>query len=252
MMRIGLPLLLPIVVFAQVDSALAQTIDLKEVFQSEDGSVTGRIIQLFTLLTVLSLAPGILVTMTSFTRIIIALSLLRSGLGLPGTPPNIVLTSLALFMTYFVMAPVFSEAWKNGLEPLMQNEITQDEAFDRIRKPFEEFMTAQVRPVDVALFEQLRSNPSPQSGVQGNSSREIGLDLLIPAFLVSELRRGFEIGFLILLPFLIIDMIVATIVMAMGMMMMPPNVVALPFKILFLVLIDGWNLIVGNLVRSFF
>ena len=251
MMRIGL-LLLSMAMIVQSEPALAQTIDLKDVFQSEDGSVSGRIIQLFTLLTVLSVAPGILVTMTSFTRIIIALSMLRSGLGLPGSPPNIVLTSLALFMTYFVMAPVFNDAWRNGLEPLIQNEITQDEAFDRIRKPFEEFMRAQVRPVDIALFEQLRAAPSPKVGAKGNAGTELGLEILIPAFLVSELRRGFEIGFLILLPFLIIDLIVATIIMAMGMMMMPPNVVALPFKILFLVLIDGWNLIVGNLVRSFF
>ncbi|MDQ0326304.1 flagellar biosynthetic protein FliP [Rhodopseudomonas julia] len=199
---------------------------------------------------------------TSFTRFIIALSFLRSGLGLQGTPGNLVLISLSLFMTFYVMGPTLDRAWTEGLKPLTDNEITEQEAFERITDPFHDFMLTQVRPKDLQLFADLAaSKPGaeettelvlPDTGANATQAESVPLRVLIPAFMISELRRGFEIGFLIVLPFLVIDMIVATLVMSMGMMMMPPAVIALPFKILFFVLIDGWNLLVGGLVRSFF
>jgi flagellar biosynthetic protein FliP len=194
---------------------------------------------------VLSIAPGLLIMVTSFTRFIIALSFLRTGLGLQGTPANLVLTSLALFMTMFVMAPTFDKAWQTGLKPLMDNTISQQEAFVAITTPFREFMLAQVREKDIALFEDLSKG---QFTVKDRST--VDLRILIPGFMISELRRGFEIGFMIVLPFLVIDMIVATLTMSMGMMMLPPTVLSLPAKLLFFVMIDGWNLLVGSLVRS--
>ena len=197
------------------------------------------------ILTVLSIAPGLLIMVTSFTRFIVALSFLRSGLGLQGTPANLVLTSLALFMTMFVMAPTFDRAWQNGLKPLMDNKISQEEAFVAITTPFREFMLAQVREKDIALFEDLSKG---QFAVKDRST--VDLRILIPGFMISELRRGFEIGFMIVLPFLVIDMITATLTMSMGMMMLPPTVLSLPAKLLFFVMIDGWNLLIGSLVRS--
>lgn len=218
-------------------------------------AASGRIIQLFGLVTVLSIAPGLLVMVTSFTRIVIALSILRTGLGLQTTPANLILISLSLFMTFFVMAPTFDRAWQDGLQPLLNEEIDEQEAFYRISDPFKDFMLTQVRPADLALFGDLaaansrdRVEPEPQ----GAEDDDVDLRVLVPAFMISELRRGFEIGFLIVLPFLVIDMIVATLTMSMGMMMLPPTIISLPFKILFFVLIDGWNLLVGSLVRSFF
>ncbi|GJD64227.1 flagellar type III secretion system pore protein FliP [Methylobacterium frigidaeris] len=213
-----------------------------------NGAASGRILQLVALLTVLSLAPGLLVMVTSFTRFAVAFSFLRSGLGLQSTPANLFLVSLSLFMTFYVMAPTFDRAWSEGVRPLQENRITEEEAFARITDPFREFMSAQVRPKDLQTFQDLASRtfPKPQEG------EKIDLRILIPAFMISELRRGFEIGFLIALPFLVIDMIVSTIVMSMGMMMLPPTVISLPFKVLFFILIDGWNLLVSGLVRSFF
>jgi flagellar biosynthesis protein FliP len=227
-------------------AAQAQTIDLGGLIPDGDASTTGRIVQLILLLTVLSIAPGLMIMVTSFTRFVVALSFLRSGLGLQSTPANLVLISLALFMTFYVMAPTFDRAWEQGLQPLLQNEITEEEAFARTTEPFREFMLAHVREHDLAMFVDLAEESF------GASRDEIELRVLIPAFMISELRRGFEIGFIIALPFLVIDIMVATIVMSMGMMMMPPTVIALPFKILFFVLIDGWNLLVGGLIRSFF
>jgi flagellar biosynthetic protein FliP len=246
-------------------AASAQADLLESLIPNGDASVTGRIVQLVLVLTVLSVAPGLLIMVTSFTRFVIALSFLRSGLGLQSTPANLVLISLALFMTFHVMAPTFDRAWMDGVKPLMDNEITEEQAFQRIAAPFREFMITQVRPKDLSMFADLaaaqdRSRSKlaaaevvPQSDSDGTSiSDEVDLRVLIPAFMVSELRRAFEIGFLIVLPFLVIDMVVGTLVMSMGMMMMPPVVLALPFKILFFVLIDGWNLVVGGLVRSFY
>ncbi len=240
--------------FAQASNNVAQT--LSDLLPEGDASVSGRIIQLFGIVTVLSIAPGLLVMVTSFTRIVIALSILRSGLGLQTTPANLILISLALFMTFFVMAPTFDKAWRDGLQPMLDNQITEEEAFYRISEPFKEFMLTQVRSSDLALFDDLAANNSRdrvEPEEQGAADeRDVDLRVLIPAFMISELRRGFEIGFLIVLPFLVIDMIVATLTMSMGMMMLPPTIISLPFKILFFVLIDGWNMLVGSLVRSFY
>ena len=227
-------------------AASAQQFDLGQIAQA-DGSTIGTIIQLFGLITVLSVAPGILIMVTSFTRFVIAFSILRAGIGLPTTPANLILISLALFMTFYVMAPTFDRAWNDGVQPLMNDEIDESEALRRISDPFRDFMAANVREKDYALFVDL-ARERDSASVEGS---ETDLRVLVPAFMISEIRRGFEIGFLIVLPFLVIDLIVATITMSMGMMMLPPTVVSLPFKILFFVLIDGWNLLVGSLVRSF-
>ena len=223
----------------------AQQLDLSALGNT-DGATIGYIIQMFGLLTVLSVAPGLLIMVTSFTRFVIAFSILRTGIGLQSTPANLILISLSLFMTFYVMSPTFDQAWQNGVKPLMDNQITQAEAVDRISDPFRTFMMRNVRDKDFNLFADLARERG-----QTVSEDKVDLRILVPAFMISEIRRGFEIGFLIVLPFLVIDLIVATITMAMGMMMLPPTVVSLPFKILFFVLIDGWNLLVGSLVRSF-
>jgi flagellar biosynthetic protein FliP len=234
---------------------------LSDLLQNPGGLVTGRMIQLIVLLTVLSLAPGLLIMVTSFTRIIVALAFLRAGLGLQTTPANLIVISLALFMTFFVMQPTLEKAWTEGVRPLMDERITEEEAFRRIIEPFRAFMLDHVREKDLALFRDLaeraaapRDNAAAQATppAAGEAPEAVPLRVLIPAFMVSELRRGFEIGFLLMLPFLVIDLIVATIVMSMGMMMLPPTIISLPFKILFFVLIDGWNLLAGGLVRSFY
>ncbi len=224
----------------------AQSLDLGAILPQGSGSATGRIVQIAAVLTILSIAPGLLVMVTSFTRFAVALSFLRSGVGLQSTPANIVLISLALFMTFFVMSPVFERSWNEGLRPLLDNEINEKDAFPRMTQPFREFMLAQVRDKDLAMFDEL-AHPDLRTEIRAQTD----LRVLIPAFMISELRRGFEIGFLIVLPFLVIDMIVSTLVMSMGMMMLPPSVIALPLKVLFFVLIDGWNLVIGSLVRSF-
>jgi flagellar biosynthetic protein FliP len=228
-------------------AAAAQGLDLGALLPGGGGgAATAKIVQLLTVLTVLSIAPGLLIMVTSFTRFAIALSFLRAGLGLQSTPANLVLISLALFMTMYVMTPTFNQAWEAGLRPLMENKISEGEAFDRISRPFRQFMVAHVREKDVRLFEDLTKQPSA-----ANNQSDVGLQTLIPAFMISELRRGFEIGFLIVVPFLVIDMIVAIMTMSMGMMMLPPTTISLPVKILFFILIDGWNLLVGNLIRSY-
>ena len=232
-------------VLATASTAPAQQIDLGGIGQA-DGTTVGTIIQLFGLLTVLSVAPGLLIMVTSFTRFVIAFSILRAGIGLQSTPANLILISLSLFMTFYVMAPTFDQAWNNGVKPLMGNEITQDVAMERISDPFRTFMLRNVRDKDFDLFADLARERG-----QEVARDTVDLRILVPAFMISEIRRGFEIGFLIVLPFLVIDLIVATVTMAMGMMMLPPTVVSLPFKIMFFVLIDGWNLLVGSLVRSF-
>jgi len=244
MMRFAISALLLFVFVAQ---ASAQQLDLGGLTDQLEGQTVGSIIQLFGLLTVLSLAPGILIMVTSFTRFIIVFSILRSGIGLPSTPANLILVSLSLFMTFYVMGPTFDRAWNEGVQPLVANEINEEEAFGRISEPFRDFMVANVRDKDFDLFADL-AREREQADV---SVQEADFRILVPAFMISEIRRGFEIGFLIVLPFLVIDLIVATITMSMGMMMLPPVVVSLPFKILFFVLIDGWNLLVGSLVRSF-
>jgi flagellar biosynthesis protein FliP len=244
-----------VLLLASTVAAAAQLPDLGNLIPQGQGSASGRIIQLIALLTVLSIAPSLLIMVTSFTRFIVALSFLRSGLGLQSTPANLVLISLALFMTFYVMAPTFDRAWTTGIQPLMKNEIGEEEAYGRITAPFREFMLTHVREKDLTNFEQLadetiRIKTDEKAGEKA-AEKQIDLRIIIPAFMISELRRAFEIGFLIMLPFLVIDMIVATITMSMGMMMMPPTVIALPFKTLFFVLIDGWSLVTSGLIRSF-
>lgn len=212
-----------------------------------DGSAASWIIRTFGLLTVLSIAPGILIMVTSFPRFIIAFSILRSGMGLASTPSNMILTSLALFMTFYVMSPTMDQSWREGVKPLLDNQLTETQAVPKMAEPFRTFMTANTRDKDLRLFVDLANERNQNPVVDG----KVDYRVLIPAFMLSEIRRGFEIGFLIILPFLVIDMIVSTITMAMGMMMLPPTSISLPFKILFFVLIDGWNLLVGSLVRSF-
>ncbi|MCW6511383.1 flagellar type III secretion system pore protein FliP [Lichenifustis flavocetrariae] len=226
--------------------AFAQSLDLGGIVPQPGGTASGRIVQLIGLLTVLSIAPGLLVMVTSFTRFAIAFSFLRTGLGLQTTPANLILISLSLFMTFYVMAPTFDRAWTGGLQPLLDNKITEQEAFQPITQPFREFMVAQVRDKDLRLFEDLA-----KTTLKPTDQKTVDLRILVPAFMISEIRRGFEIGFLITLPFLVIDMVVSTLTMSMGMMMLPPNIIALPMKILFFILIDGWNMVVGSLIRSY-
>ena len=227
--------------------ALAQTVDFGSLFPAGDASASGRIVQLLVVMTVLSVAPGLLIMVTSFARFLIAFSFLRSGLGLQTTPSNLILVSLALFMTLFVMAPTFQKAWDDGVKPMVENKVSQQDGYTRTTEPFRVFMRANVREKDLVTFESLSAERFGEQDKAGPDD----LRILVPAFMVSELRRGFEIGFLITLPFLVIDLVVATIMTAMGMMMMPPTVVSLPLKVLFFVLVDGWSLLVGALVKSF-
>ncbi len=208
-------------------------------------SITGRVVQLLVLMTVLSIAPGILMVATSFTRIVIVLSLLRTALGTAQTPPNTVLLSLALFLTGFIMAPTFQAAYSNGVQPLVEQKIDEMTAFHRVAEPFQDFMLKHVREKDLQLFTDL-SHQGPFA-----EPKAIPLQILVPSFVISELRRGFEIGFLLFIPFIIIDMVVASILMAMGMVTLPPVTISLPFKIIFFVLIDGWYLIAGSLIQSY-
>ena len=208
-------------------------------------TATSRIVQLILLITVLSLAPSILVMTTSFTRIVVVLSFLRSALGLQQTPPNAVLIGLSLFLTAFVMAPTLQNMYSDGIAPLIANQITEQEAFDKSAAPLRTFMLKQVREQDLALFMDAAKIPAVAT------PEETPLRALIPAFMISELRRAFEIGFLLYVPFLIIDMVVASILMSMGMMMLPPVIISLPFKLIFFVLVDGWSLVAGSLVQSY-
>lgn len=210
------------------------------------GTFSGRIVQIVAVLSVLSIAPSLLVMTTSFTRFVVALSFLRSRLGLQSTPGNLVLVSLAMFLTFFVMSPTLEKAWIEGVRPLVEQEISEKDAIERIAAPFRDFMIANVRDSDVKRLKGLRREVS-----DAQDAVAPGLAILIPAFMMSELRRGFEIGFLIALPFLVIDLVVATVTMSMGMMMLPPSVIGLPIKVLFFVLIDGWALLISGLVRSY-
>ncbi|OEJ68709.1 flagellar type III secretion system pore protein FliP [Magnetovibrio blakemorei] len=224
--------------------AFAQSVTL-DMGPSPGASTTGRIIQLVLLMTVLTLAPSILIMMTSFTRIVVVLSFLRNALGTQQTPPNQVLISLALFMTLFIMMPTFQTTYDEALQPLIDGSIDETQAFNRALVPFETFMMKHVREQDLGLFVDLAGLKAEQV------AQNMPMRVLIPAFMISELRRAFEIGFLVFVPFLIIDMVVASVLMSMGMMMLPPVMIALPFKIIFFVLVDGWYMIVGSLVRSY-
>jgi flagellar biosynthetic protein FliP len=241
------PFLIALIVLA-TPSAMAQTIALDLGGGDEVGgnaSLTGRVLQLIALITVLSLAPSILIMMTSFTRIIIVLSFLRTAMGVQQTPPNTVMISLAMFLTFFIMAPTFQAAYDTAIEPLLSEQIDEMEAFERGVEPFKTFMLAHTRPRDLALFSEVG-----EVGTVDNAM-ELPMQVVIPSFMISELRRAFEIGFMLFLPFLIIDMVTASILMSMGMMMLPPVMISLPFKIIFFVLVDGWYLVAGSLIKSF-
>jgi flagellar biosynthetic protein FliP len=224
--------------------AHAQSVNI-DLGAAGQAGATARIVQLTALITVLSLAPSLLVMTTAFTRIVIVLSLLRSALSTQGTPPNVVLIGLALFLSYFVMQPVLEQAWTAGIQPMTAGRITEIEGLKLATEPFHQFMTDNVRDEDLTFFEGLGHLP-PSPDAASTPWRA-----LVPAFLVGELRRAFEMGFLLFLPFLIIDIVVASVLMSLGMMMLPPSAVSLPFKLIFFVLIDGWRLVAGSLVQSF-
>jgi len=229
-------------ILGQIGAAEAQNFNLDF---GDGGSTTGRVVQFIALLTVLSLAPSIIVMVTSFTRIVVVLAFLRSAIGTQQTPPNTVLVSLALFLTAFVMAPTLETAYEQGIQPLIAEEITEGEAFERTMAPIKDFMLQHVREQDLRLFMDMAELETV------DNIDDTPLRALIPAFMISELRRAFEIGFLLFVPFVIIDMVVASVLMSMGMMMLPPIMISLPFKLIFFVLVDGWYLVAGSLVQSF-
>jgi len=240
--------LLAVLFDAHFTSALAQDISIS--FGNGNGQAGGnglteRAIQLIAIITVLSLAPAILVMVTSFTRIVVVLSLLRTAIGLQTAPPNAVIISLALFLTGFVMAPAFERAYNDAVRPLVAGEMQPEQAFERGAAPFRAFMMQNVREKDLGLFMDLSREERPAT------PEATPLRILVPAFMISELRRAFEIGFLLFVPFLVIDLVIASVLMSMGMMMLPPVIVSLPFKLIFFVLVDGWSLVAGSLVQSF-
>jgi len=208
--------------------------------------LTSRIVQMFGLITILSLAPSILIMVTSFTRIIVVFSFLRSAIGIQQSPPNSVMISLALFLTAFIMSPTFEKAYEVGVVPLMEEKITERQALEKMIDPFREFMSKHVRQQDLELFLNIAKADHNKVAYENSS-----LVVLIPAFMISELKKAFEIGFLLFIPFLMIDLLISAILMAMGMMMLPPVMISLPFKIIFFILIDGWYMICGSLVRSY-
>jgi flagellar biosynthesis protein FliP len=228
------------VLCASAAEAQSLTLDL-----GPGGGLTERALQLVALVTVLAIAPSIVIMVTAFTRIVVVLSLLRSAIGTQTAPPNFIIISLAMFLTGFVMAPTIREAYTSAVQPLIAGQLQPAQAFERGAAPFRTFMLRQVREKDLALFLDMAREPAPQD------ASGVGLHVLIPAFMISELRRAFEIGFLLFVPFLIIDLVVASILMSVGMMMLPPATIALPFKLIFFVLVDGWSLVAGSLVQSF-
>jgi len=223
-------------------AAAAQAINLD---LGTGGGLTDRVVQLIGLITVLSLAPSIVIMTTSFVRMVVVLSLLRTALGLQQSPPNAVLISLALFLTAIVMAPTFQASYNAGIKPLLDKKMELPQAFNATAQPVKMFMLAQVDPEDLALFVNLAKTP------KGVKAVDLPIHVVTPAFMISELKRAFEIGFLLFIPFLVIDLVVASVLMSMGMMMLPPVVVSLPFKLIFFVLVDGWRLVAGSLVQSF-
>jgi flagellar biosynthetic protein FliP len=222
--------------------ALAQAVNIN---LGTGAGLTERVVQLMGLLTVLSLAPSIVIMTTSFVRIVVVLSLLRTALGLQQSPPNSVIISLALFLTAIVMGPTLQKSYDDGIKPLLDQQIELPQAFDAAGGPLKTFMLAQVDREDLALFVRLSKIEKPKA------MDDIPLRVVTPAFMISELKRSFEIGFLLFIPFLVIDLVVASVLMSMGMMMLPPVVVSLPFKLIFFVLVDGWRLVSGSLVESF-
>lgn len=240
MRRIGLAVLLLV---ALTTPTLAQELAINF---GDSGSVATRSVQLLVLMTVLSLVPGLAIMVTCFPFIVTVLSILRQAIGLQQSPPNMLIVSLALFLTWFVMDPVFTEAWVKGITPLNEGSIDVQQAIPLILSPFRTFMAARLDGDTFIALQNLRPVAAPMPPIDSP------LSLLVPSFILSEIQRAFEIGFLIYLPFLIIDLVVAAVLMAMGMMMVPPSVVSLPFKLAFFVVADGWTLVSGALVRSYF
>lgn len=238
---------LALTAFAQV--AQAQGVTLPSVnlgFKTtENPNEVVNAIKIIMIMTVLTLAPAILIMMTSFTRIIIVLSFLRQALGTGQMPPNQLLVGLALFLTFFIMGPSFNEVNQRALQPYLAGKMAQDKALDEALVPLRRFMFNQTRPTDLNLFVRLSKTEKPKTRA------DVPTTVLIPAFIISELKTSFQIGFIIYLPFLVIDLVIASVLMAMGMMMLPPTAIALPFKLLLFVLVDGWDLVVGSLVKSF-
>ncbi len=230
-------------------TAFAQAVTLPSInlgFKSTDNpNEVVNAIKIVLMLTVLSLAPAILIMMTSFTRIIVVLSFVRQALGTQQMPPNQLLVGLALFLTFFIMGPAFNQINENALKPYLDNRISQDRAVDEALAPIRAFMWKQTRPTDVNLFIKLAKIAKPKTRA------DVPTTVLIPSFIISELKTAFQIGFIIYLPFLVIDLVISSVLMAMGMMMLPPVVISLPFKIMLFVLVDGWTLLVGSLVQSF-
>jgi flagellar biosynthetic protein FliP len=244
--HLSLLVLLFLVLFASAGHTQAVpkvSVELGESGQPGDLSVT---LQIVLLLTVLTLAPSIILMLTSFIRLVVVLGFLRQAIGTQQLPPNQLLISLALILTFFIISPIANQAYNDGLKPYLNEEISKEEAFEKGMAPFRKFMLAQTREKDLALFVNLSGMEQPET------PDDIPLHVLIPGFVISELKMGFQIAFLIFVPFLIIDMIVASVLMSMGMMMLPPIIVALPFKILLFVLVDGWYLLVKSLVGSFY
>ncbi|XBM33069.1 flagellar type III secretion system pore protein FliP [Bacillus licheniformis] len=219
--------------------------EFMDLFNSSDAANVSASVRLLLLLTVFSIAPGILILMTCFTRVVIVLSFVRTSLATQSMPPNQVLIGLALFLTFFIIGPTFSEINKEALTPLMNNKITLDEAYTKAEAPIKTFMSKHTRQKDLALFMNYAKMETPES------INDIPLSTMVPAFVISELKTAFQMGFMIFIPFLIIDMVVASVLMSMGMMMLPPVMISLPFKILLFVLVDGWYLIVKSLLQSF-
>ncbi len=238
-----LPLVILALLLALPGAALAQSVSI-DMGSSGEAGATARLVQLTALIGLLSLAPSLLVMATAFARIVIVLSLLRSALGAQGVPPNQVLIGLALFLTYFVMQPVLDASWTQGVVPMMEGRLQELQGLQAAAEPFRQFMANHVRDADLNLFLDLAQLPPAEPA-------QAPWRALLPAFMVGELKRAFEIGFLLFLPFLVIDLVVASLLMSLGMMMLPPSVVALPFKLIFFVLVDGWRLVSGSLVQGF-
>lgn len=229
-------------------NATGITIDL----DTEGGEGAMGSMELLFLFTLLAVAPSLLTMVTSFTRIIIVFSFLRTALGLQQTPPNQVLIGLSLFLSFFIMQPVIGEITNEAIDPYMNGEITQEVAFELMQDPLKEFMLKQTNPKDISLFLSLSGDTSELEIVSSEQLMDLGMEIIIPSFITSELKYAFTIGFLMFLPFLVIDMVVSSTLMSMGMMMLPPSMIALPFKIMLFVVVDGWSLVMEMLVKSFY
>ena len=240
-----LGVLVAVALTVMAGQAVAQSVTLDLGKGAGDPGTASRLIQLTALITVLSLAPSLLVMVTAFTRIIVVLSLLRGALGAQGTPPNTVLIGLGLFLTFFVMQPVFEQSWVQGVAPMLDGRVSEMEGLKAAAEPFRTFMLANARPADVGTFLHLANMPPPKVPA------ETPWRVIMPAFMIGELSRGFEMGFLLYLPFLVIDLVTASVLMSLGMMMLPPATISLPFKLIFFVMVDGWQMVAGGLVRSF-